>query len=232
MRNDVKPVIRNPDNDPPVGGAHPATPAPGTPPRSGGGGGGGGGADFDREGGSGVRRERGDRVDPAGPKRSQVYGALGDGGAVTDPSGTTGPTSRSNDRASTTTGKLRDRDLERSARQGEAPDIRVLPISTGDSSLSVPVIMAVFALLIAVLAVVVFLSWPTTVDTNADGTIRAGARDLPEDKGRPPVEPTPLENPPPPDATPASSDPAPEPDTGAPPDTSPPPDDAPPQGRA
>ena len=58
---------------------------------------------------------------------------------MTDPSGTTGPVSRSNDRTSTTTGKLRDRDLERSARQGEAPDVNVYPISIGESSFSVPV---------------------------------------------------------------------------------------------
>lgn len=119
------------------------------------------GADFDRARGSGARRERGDTVDPAGPKRSQVFGALGSGGAVTDPSGTTGPVSRSNDRESTTTGKLRDRDLERSARQGEAPDVNVLPISTADSSLSVPVIMAVLAVGVVILALALILAWPS-----------------------------------------------------------------------
>lgn len=149
MRNDIKPV-RTPPLDPAADANRPA-----------------GEADFDREHSSGARRERGDSVDPAGPKRSQVFGALGSGGAVTDPSGTTGPVSRSNDRQSTTTGKLRDRDLERSARQGEAPDINVLPISTADSSMSVPVIMAILAIGVAVLALVLLLAWPSNDD--ADG---------------------------------------------------------------
>ena len=127
-------------------------------------------ADYDAEHGSSVRRERGDRVDPAGPKRSAVAGTLGTGGAVTDASGTTGTVSRSSDRQTRTTGKLRDRDLERSARMGAAPDINVLNIPTGDSSFSVPVLMAAFVALFAVLAVVAFFSWPAgkkAVDPNA-----------------------------------------------------------------
>ena len=132
------------------------------------------GEGFDAERGSSVRRERGDSVDPAGPKRSTVMGTLGTGGAVTDPSGTTGPTSRSNDRLSTTTGKLRDRDLERSARMGEAPDINVLNIPTGDSSFSVPVLMAVLAGVIGVLGLIAYLSWPTSPADRDDATPRAG----------------------------------------------------------
>ena len=180
MRNDVKPVTpaarrRRPDSGAsgesgaiplrkPAGGDADYSPS------------GRGGEGFDREGGSRVRRERGDATDPAGPKRSAVAGAMGTGGAVTDPSGTTGPTSRSNDRLSTTTGKLRggDRDLERSARMGEAPDVNVLNIPTGDSSLSVPVLMAVLAGVIGLLGLIAFLAWPSSTPETNDGTLRAG----------------------------------------------------------
>ena len=120
-----------------------------------------GGEDFDQEHGSSVRREHGDSVDPAGPKPTQAVSGLGEGGAVPDPSGTTGTVSRSNDRLSTTTGKLGDRDLERSARQGEAPDVRALSIPTGDSSMSVPIVMAVAVVVVAILGLIVFLSWPS-----------------------------------------------------------------------
>lgn len=123
------------------------------------------GAGFDDEHASGVSRERGDSVDPAGPKPSEVAGDLGEGGAITDPSGTTGTVSRSNDRLSTTTGSLGDspeaRDLERSARQSAEPDVRALSIPTGDSSMSVPILMAVLAVVIAVLALIAFFSWPS-----------------------------------------------------------------------
>lgn len=157
MRNDVKPVRTRRDTDPADDVNRPA-----------------GEGDFDREHGSGVRRERGDSVDPAGPKRSQVFGALGSGGAVTDPSGTTGTVSRSSGRGSTTTGKLGDRELERSARQGEAPDVDVLPISTADSSMSVPVIMAVFAVGILLLALILILAWPS-----GGGEEQGGAQSAP-----------------------------------------------------
>ena len=183
MRNDVKPVTHDPyalkPGDAPAA-KRPTGGAPGMPhkpkadtdgdtpgPR--------GEAGYDREHGSSVRRERGDRVDPAGPKRSAVAGSLGTGGAVTDASGTTGTVSRSSDRMSRTTGKLRDRDLERSARMGAAPDVNVLDIPTGDSSFSVPVVMACFAALFAVLALVAFFSWPTKKVTNPDAVPTAGS---------------------------------------------------------
>ncbi len=152
MRNDVKPVI------PPT-----TTPKPARGGRA--------GAAYDAERNPSVRRERGDTTDPAGPKPSTVPGTLGTGGAVTDASGTTGPVSRSNDRQSTTTGSLGDRDMERSARMGEAPDIDVLNIPTGDSSLSVPVIMALLAAVIAILALVVVFSWPDSAAENDSGVL-------------------------------------------------------------
>lgn len=162
MRNDVKPVI-----PPRPSRSRRPTPAAGN-----------GGAAFDQEHGDSRRRERGDAVDPAGPKQSTVYGTLGTGGAVTDPSGTTGPVSRSNNRLSTTTGPLRDRDTERSARQGEAPDVNVLNIPTGDSSFSVPVLMAVLVGLIVVIGLVLFLAWPDPSTPDPD-TPRAGDREPP-----------------------------------------------------
>ena len=156
MRNDVKPVI------PP-----PATPGPSR-----------GGAAFDAERNPSVRRERGDAVDPAGPKPSSVPGVGGTGGAVTDPSGTTGPVSRSNDRLSTTTGKLHgDHDLERSARQGEAADINALAINTGDSSMSLVVLMALLACVFAILGVIVYLNWPDATENQRDPNA-VGPRDF------------------------------------------------------
>ena len=162
MRNDIKPAVP-PRETSHAGDAQPPHDDPrataGSPS----------GADYDREHGSDIRRERGDAADPAGPKPSQVYGALGSGGAVTDPSGTTGPVSRSGDRMSTTTGHLGDRDLERSARQGEAPDVNVYPISTGDSSFSVPTLMVALVILMAIIGAILFLSWPDgSAATNAD----------------------------------------------------------------
>lgn len=165
MRNDIKPVIpnRQPESSNP----------PGAAPAS--------GADYDRSGGSSVRRERGDTVDPAGPKRRSVVGSMGTGGAVTDPSGTTGPVSRSSGRGSTTTGKLRDRDLERSARQGEAPDIDVLDIATGTRTLSVPILMSAMAVGIFLLLLIAWWSWPREPVVREDGTPMAGQRDISED---------------------------------------------------
>lgn len=157
MRNDIKPVIPARHDIPPEAGA-----------------------DFDRAGGSSIRRERGDSVDPAGPKRSSVYGSAGTGGAVTDPSGTTGPVSRSSDRLGATSGRLRDRDLERSARQGEAPDISVLDIATGTRSLSVPILMSALAALVAILLLIMYLSWPNEPLLPGDIPV-AGQRDLPEE---------------------------------------------------
>lgn len=149
MRNQIKPV---PDDPAPREGREGAAFPPNPPADE---------ADFDRREGSSVQRERGDSVDPAGPKRSTVAGTLHQGGAVTDPSGTTGPVSRSSDRMSTTTGKLGgDRDMERSARQGEAPDVAALNIPTGDSSFSVPVLMAIFAIGLALLLVILWFAWP------------------------------------------------------------------------
>ncbi len=105
---------------------------------------------------------------------------MGTGGAVADASGTTGPVSRSSDRGSTTTGKLRDRDLERSARQGEAPDIDALDITAGTRTLSVPILMSALAAGMALLLLVAWLSWPDRVERE-DGTPMAGQRELPED---------------------------------------------------
>jgi hypothetical protein len=162
MRNDFKPVIPNRQT-----GASDAGAA---------------GADFDRAGGSSVRRERGDTVDPAGPKRRSVYGSMGTGGAVTDPSGTTGPVSRSGDRSSTTTGRLRDRDLERSARQGEAPDIEALDIATGTRTLSVPILMSAMAIGIFLLLVIAWWSWPREPVVRDDSAPIAGQREAPDDE--------------------------------------------------
>ena len=158
MRNDVKPVIPGMNKETAPEPQETREPEP-RPDHAGDVPGPAGEGDFDREHGSSVHRERGDSVDPAGPKQSSVPGSLGTGGAVTDPSGTTGTVSRSNDRMSTTTGRLHDPDLERSARQGEAPDVNVLDISTADSSFSVPVLMAALAGLIAILGLVLFLTW-------------------------------------------------------------------------
>ena len=133
-------------------------------------------ADYDAEGKSSVRHERGDRVDPAGPKRSARLGNYGTGGAVTGTSGTTAPVSRSSDRENRTTGKLRDRDLERSARHGDGADIDAYSIPTGDSSFGVPVVMAALVALFALLAVIAFFSWPTkkVADPNAVPTAGSG----------------------------------------------------------
>ena len=169
MRNDVKPVTHDPYAVDPAPAKPPAQARPqvkgrvdtdgDTPgPR--------GEADYDREGGSSVRRERGDRIDPAGPKQTARLGNYGTGGAVAGTSGTTAPVSRSNDRESTTTGKLRDRDLERSARHGDGADIDAYSIPTGDSSFGVPVLMAVMAIVVALLLIVLYFSWPTNVKTN------------------------------------------------------------------
>ena len=181
MRNDVKPVRHDPydlKDAPPAAkpaGGMPAKPT-GRPvdtdgdtpgPRE--------EADYDAERKSGVRHERGDRVDPAGPKRSARAGNYGTGGAVTDASGTTGTVSRSSDRENRTTGKLRDRDLERSARMGAAPDVDVYSIPTGDSSFGVPVVMAALVALFALLAVIVFFSWPTKKVTNPNAVPTAGS---------------------------------------------------------
>ncbi len=170
MRNDVKPVIPNRHSAGQPRGPDDAGATPGPPA----------GADFDREHGSGPSRERGDSVDPAGPKRRSVYGSMGTGGAVTDLSGTTGPVSRSNDRTSTTTGRLRDRDMERSARQGEAPDISALDIATGTRTLSVPLLMAGLALLMALLFAIAWFSLPDD-SSPTDDIPRAGQRSLPEE---------------------------------------------------
>ncbi|MEL7239897.1 MAG: hypothetical protein AAGK78_13650 [Planctomycetota bacterium] len=158
MRNDVKPVI-------PDAAGNPTIDADANKPVA--------GASFDDVDASGVRRESGDSVDPAGPKRSQAPGVIASGGAVTDPSGTTGPVSRSNDRTSTTTGGLgggQNRDLERSARQSAAPDINALPVPTGDTSISVGLLAAVLAIVMAVLGLITFLSWPSDVETPSDQT--------------------------------------------------------------
>ena len=182
MRNDVKPVSHDPYDlkDAPAA-TRPAGGAPSLPkvdtdgdtpgPRE--------EADYDAEGKSGVSHERGDRVDPAGPKRAARVGNYGTGGAVTGTSGTTAPVSRSSDRENRTTGKLRDRDLERSARHGDGADIDAYSIPTGDSSFSVPVVMAVFVVIFAVLAVIAFFSWPTkkVVDPNAVPTAGSGLVD-------------------------------------------------------
>ena len=182
MRNDVKPVIPPRDDAGRAGGDYPLAAEP-HHPRSDPSGGVGfppnppaGEADFDREHGSSVRRERGDRTDPAGPKRSAEYGAMGLGGAVTDPAGTTGPTSRSNDRQSRTTGKLRDRDMERSARMGEAPDVNAYNIPIGTRSLSVPVLMSAMAVMIALVLLVAWWSWPreSVYEKALDENVRAG----------------------------------------------------------
>jgi hypothetical protein len=157
MRNDIKPVIPSRQSETPADA----------------------GSDFDRSAGSSVRRERGDSVDPAGPKRRSVYGSMGTGGAVTDPSGTTGPVSRSSDRGSTTTGKLRDRDLERSARQGEAPDIAALDIATGTRTLSVPILMSALAIGLFLLFVIAWWSWPREPVARDDATPIAGQREAP-----------------------------------------------------
>ena len=181
MRNDVKPVTHDPYDlkdapaaKRPTGGApdmpkRPKVDTDGdTPgPRE--------EADYDAEHGSSVRHERGDGVDPAGPKRSQVAGSYGTGGAVTDASGTTGTVSRSSDRENRTTGKLRDRDLERSARMGAEPDVDVYNIPTGDSSFGVPVLMAVFAVIVALILVIAFFSWPTKKAKPANGVPTAGS---------------------------------------------------------
>ena len=152
MRNDVKPVIpqkRDPKSG--AGGSLPLKPAARR----------GRGAAFDDEHADSRRRERGDSTDPVGPKPSRVAGTLGMGGAVTDPSGVTGPTSRQNDRLSTTTGKLRDRDLERSARMSEMADVTALPmVTTGTNGVSVPLLMALLAGAFALLAFVAWLAWP------------------------------------------------------------------------
>lgn len=166
MRNDIKPVIPARHDVPPNdAGATPGPPA---------------GADYDRAHGSSIRRERGDSVDPAGPKPRSVYGSMGTGGAVTDPSGTTGPVSRSSDRMSTTTGRLRDRDLERSARQGEAPDITALDIATGTRSVSVPLLMSALAILVAILFLIVYFSLPGEPSEQPE-IPRVGQRNPPED---------------------------------------------------
>ena len=131
-------------------------------------------ADYDAEAKSSVSHERGDRVDPAGPKRSARVGNYGTGGAVTGTSGTTAPVSRSSDRENRTTGKLRDRDLERSARHGDGADINAYSIPTGDSSFGVPVVMAVLVVVVALLLVVLFFSWPTKRTPRPDGVPTAG----------------------------------------------------------
>lgn len=138
MRNDVKPVRPDRDPDKPAKpGYEVAHDAPGTPGRI---------------------RERGDATDPAGPKPSSRIGSNTLAGAVTDRSGTTGPVSRSSARTTTTTGKLRDPELERSAREGEAPDVQVLdqPGYTANLPLFVASILAV----ILIVGLIVWLSWP------------------------------------------------------------------------
>jgi hypothetical protein len=114
------------------------------------------GAAFDDEDASGVRRERGDAVDPAGPKRVTAAGLGVAKAVVDDPSGTTGTVSRSNDRLSTTTGKLGDRDLERSSRMSAEPDVDALPTVRDASGYSAPLLMATLAGLLAVMSLLWF----------------------------------------------------------------------------
>ena len=152
MRNDVKPVI--PQKRDPKNRGRDALPLKPSSTR-------GRGSAFDDEHADPRRRERGDSTDPVGPKPSRVAGTLGMGGAVTDPSGVTGPVSRQNDRLSTTTGSLPNRDLERSARMSEMADVTALPmVTTGTNGLSVPILMALLAGAFALLAFVAWLAWP------------------------------------------------------------------------
>ncbi len=148
MRNDVKPVI--PPQRPRAESVDTYEVAEGD-------------AAFDDENASGVRRERGDATDPAGPKRSAMVG--GAGTAVTDNSGTTADVSRSNDRLSTTTGKLRDRDMERSARMSAMPDTDVLPTAREATSLWVPALAAVLLIVLGLC-----LLWVFGVFATADPT--------------------------------------------------------------
>ena len=176
MRNDVKPVIpsRRPKADAPVGaGAGPGTAKrgdnQGTYDVA-------GDSAYDDERKPGTRHERGDARDPAGPKPSTLRGGMAaTGGAVTDPSGTTGPVSRSSDRLNRTTGKLRaGRDAERSARTAAVGDVNAFAIPTGDSSIGVPILMALLAATIGLLGLIAYWSWPTTSSAPAedDGQIR------------------------------------------------------------
>ncbi len=153
MRNDIKPIIPRRRKGSAIGGAYGLKESPegrGVP---------GNGSGFDAERGSSVRRERGDATDPAGPKRSTTTSASGAQVVVTDASGTNATVSRSNDRTSTTTGKLRDRDLERSARMSAEPDVRALDIPLGDSSEAVPIIMAVGVGVVALLGFLLVMSF-------------------------------------------------------------------------
>ena len=155
MRNDVKPVTPMPSHKPP---AHDT------------GYGVAGDDGFDDDASPGVVRERGDPVDPAGPKRSTTTDASSPEVVVDDPSGTLGTVTRSNRRTSTTTGSLGDRDLERSARQSAEPDVRALDIPLGDSSEAVPMLMAAFATLIGVLGLIALL-YLTGVGAMATGIV-------------------------------------------------------------
>ena len=175
MRNDIKPVIpprRSGDAPPPParggGGTAKRGDNQGTYDVA-------GDSAYDDERKPSTRHERGDARDPAGPKPSARYGNAGTGGAVTDPSGTTGPVSRSSDRLNRTTGKLRaGRDAERSARTAAVGDVNTYAIPTGDSSIGVPILMAVLAATIGLLGLIAYWSWPTTSSAPAedDGQIR------------------------------------------------------------
>jgi hypothetical protein len=154
MRNDVKPVIPSRQRDP------------------------SGGSDFDDARNPSHRRERGNDTDPAGPKRSTTYGSQTRDGAVTDASGTTGPVSHSNDRQSTTTGKLRNPDLERSARMGAAPDVSVYDIPTGDRPAAMPWLLAALVVVVGVLGLITYLSWPDRETDRDEATPRAFDRSV------------------------------------------------------
>jgi hypothetical protein len=158
MRNDVKPVT--PKKSRPAGGGSLELKEDSA---------------FDAERNSGRRRERGDDTDPVGPKPSASI-HTGTTVTVTDPSGTTGPVSRSNSRTSTTTGKLRDRDLERSARTSSAPDI-ALATPRDTLSNALPWTIGLLAILIALLSLGIFAFSGGGDEPDTDsGIIRAGDR--------------------------------------------------------
>ena len=67
-------------------------------------------------------------------------------------------------------GRLRDRSLERSARSGGGTDAELLDLDSGRRSLNVSVLMSALAVMVLVLFLIIFFSWPEGPITPQDAS--------------------------------------------------------------